>query len=88
MKACRGDRRCRPQAFRGQTGSQSSIVPAMDALLSVGHAADPLRSFLDELHAYRPPAHRRLIEDIRAAEPSARLSWNSSGDAALKTPLQ
>ncbi|RAN32392.1 PrnB family protein [Hyphomonas pacifica] len=54
------------QAFRGQTGSQSSIVPVMDALFSVGHAADPLRTFLDELHAYRPPSHRRFIEDIRA----------------------
>jgi len=55
-----------PQAFRGQTGSQSSIVPAMDALLGVGHAADPLRAYLDELHIYRPPAHRRFIDDVRA----------------------
>ena len=30
------------QAFRGQTGSQSSIVPAMDALFGIGHAADPV----------------------------------------------
>ena len=56
----------KPQAFRGQTGSQSSIVPAMDALLGIGHAGDPLRSFLDELHAYRPPQHRRYIDDLRA----------------------
>ena len=55
-----------PQTFRGQTGSQSSIVPAMDALLGVGHAADPLRAYLDELHIYRPPAHRRFIDDVRA----------------------
>lgn len=55
-----------PQAFRGQTGSQSSIVPSMDALLGVGHAADPLRAYLDELHIYRPPAHRRFIDDVRA----------------------
>lgn len=55
------------QAFRGQTGSQSSIVPAMDALMGVGHAADPLREYLDQLHIYRPPAHRRFIEDTRAA---------------------
>jgi indoleamine 2,3-dioxygenase len=55
-----------PQAFRGQTGSQSSIVPAMDALLGVGHAADPLRAYLDELHLYRPPAQRRFIDDVRA----------------------
>ncbi len=55
------------QAFRGQTGSQSSIVPSMDSLLGVGHAKDPLREFLDQLHIYRPPGHRRFIEDVRSA---------------------
>ncbi|WP_321323002.1 indoleamine 2,3-dioxygenase [uncultured Parasphingorhabdus sp.] len=54
------------QSFRGQTGSQSSIVPSMDALFQVQHGNDPLRSFLDELHAYRPVPHRRFIEDLRA----------------------
>ncbi len=54
------------QAFRGQTGSQSSIVPSMDALLGVGHAADPLREFLDQLHEYRPQGHRRFVDDVRA----------------------
>ncbi|MEP3420154.1 MAG: indoleamine 2,3-dioxygenase [Erythrobacter sp.] len=53
------------QAFRGQTGSQSSIIPSMDALLGVGHAADPLRTFLDQLHAYRPLGHRKFVEDVR-----------------------
>lgn len=54
------------QAFRGQTGSQSSIVPSMDALLGVGHATDPLREYLDQLHAYRPRLHRRFVDDVRA----------------------
>jgi len=35
----------KPQAFRGQTGSQSSIVPAMDALFQVNHSPDPLPAF-------------------------------------------
>ncbi len=56
-----------PQAYRGQTGSQSSIVPSMDALLGVRHAADPLKAYLDELHIYRPTGHRRFIEDVRTA---------------------
>ena len=56
----------KPQAFRGQTGSQSSIVPAMDALFGVRHSADPLKAFLDELHHYRPVPHRRFIEDLAA----------------------
>ncbi len=56
----------KPQAFRGQTGSQSSIVPVMDALLGIGHAADPLKAYLDQLHIYRPPAHRRFIDNVRS----------------------
>ncbi len=71
-----------PQAFRGQTGSQSSIVPAMDALLGVGHAADPLSTVLDELHAYRPPTHRRFIEDLRAKS-SLRQFVEGNGNKAL-----
>lgn len=71
-----------PQAFRGQTGSQSSIVPSMDALLGVGHAADPLRAYLDELHIYRPPAHRRFIDDVRASS-ELRAFVSRAGDPAL-----
>lgn len=56
----------KPQAFRGQTGSQSSIVPTMDALMQISHDNDPLREFLDELHQYRPPRHRKFIEDVAA----------------------
>ena len=70
------------QAFRGQTGSQSSIVPAMDALMGVGHAADPLRDYLDQLHIYRPPAHRRFIDDTRKAS-ALRGFVERSGDHGL-----
>nr|WP_070961456.1 indoleamine 2,3-dioxygenase [Hyphomonas sp. Mor2] len=70
------------QAFRGQTGSQSSIVPAMDALMGVGHAADPLREYLDQLHIYRPPAHRRFIDDTRAAS-GLRAFVETSGHRGL-----
>jgi len=54
------------QSYRGQTGSQSSIVPSMDALLGIGHAADPMKAYLDELHIYRPPGHRKFIDDVRS----------------------
>jgi indoleamine 2,3-dioxygenase len=57
----------KPQVFRGQTGSQSSIVPAMDGLFQVVHESDPLREFLDELHQYRPPQHRAFIDAVREA---------------------
>ena len=72
-----------PQAFRGQTGSQSSIVPSMDALFQVGHSDDPLKSFLDELHHYRPVPHRRFIEDL-AAQSTLRDFVTASGNQPLK----
>jgi indoleamine 2,3-dioxygenase len=56
-----------PIAMRGQTGSQSSIVPAMDALFGVTHGDDALKAFLQDLHRYRPPRHRAFIEDLAAA---------------------
>ncbi len=56
----------KPQEFRGQTGSQSSIVPVMDALLGIAHENDPMREYLDELHAYRPKKHRMFIEEVAA----------------------
>lgn len=73
----------KPMAYRGQTGSQSSIVPAMDALFQVGHSDDPLRQFLDELHQYRPVPHRRFIEDL-AAQSTLRTFVAGSGSQSLK----
>ena len=72
----------KPQSFRGQTGSQSSIVPAVDAVLGLGHADDPLRRYLDELHIYRPPQHRRFIDDVRARS-TVREAVSKLGDAAV-----
>ncbi|MCT2558826.1 indoleamine 2,3-dioxygenase [Tsuneonella sp. YG55] len=73
----------KPMAYRGQTGSQSSIVPAMDALFQVGHSDDPLRQFLDELHQYRPVPHRRFIEDL-AAQSNLRAFVSGSSSQSLK----
>ena len=56
----------KPQFFRGETGAQSAIVPALDALLGVGHKDDPLLHYLREMRDYMPPAHRSFIEDIEA----------------------
>jgi len=72
----------KPQPFRGQTGSQSSIVPTMDGFLGIAHENDPLKEYLDELHEYRPPAHRAFIEDVRS-ESQLRDFVTSAGNAEL-----
>ena len=42
----------KPQLFRGETGAQSSIVPALDAGLGIRHADDPLTQYLSEMRDY------------------------------------
>jgi indoleamine 2,3-dioxygenase len=52
------------QFFRGETGAQSSIIPALDAALGVVHAPGVLKTYLDEMRDYMPPKHRAFIEAI------------------------
>jgi len=59
----------RPQQFRGETGAQSAIVPALDAMLGVRHKADMLSSYLQEMRTYMPPAHRAFIESLENRTP-------------------
>ena len=54
----------KPQLFRGETGAQSSIVPALDALLGITHSNDPLREYLDEMRLYMPKEHRDLLNGL------------------------
>lgn len=57
----------KPQQFRGETGSQSSIVPCFDAALGVGHKDDPLKAYLLEMQEYMPPKHRELMRTMEQA---------------------
>ncbi|HZP83474.1 MAG TPA: hypothetical protein VFB21_17650 [Chthonomonadaceae bacterium] len=50
-----------PQFFRGETGAQSSIIPALDAVLGVTHRDDPLKAYLMEMRDYMPERHRAFI---------------------------
>ena len=59
------------QAFRGETGAQSAIIPALDAALGIAHKDDPLRQHLLEMHVYMPPKHRAFLQAVEAA-PSIR----------------
>lgn len=61
----------RPQRFRGETGAQSSIIPAFDALLGIDCSSDPLGAHVKGLREYMPAPHRRFL-DALAARPSVR----------------
>ncbi len=58
-------------SYRGETGAQSAIVPALDGVLGIQHERDQLREYLMEMREYMPPAHVRFIEAVEAG-PSVR----------------
>ena len=59
------------QNFRGETGAQSAIIPAMDGVLGIEHERDELREYLMEMRTYMPPKHVAFIEAVEAG-PSVR----------------
>ncbi|MDP9290837.1 MAG: indoleamine 2,3-dioxygenase, partial [Verrucomicrobiota bacterium] len=61
----------RPQQFRGETGAQSSIIPALDAMLGVRHAEGLLNTYLLEMRDYMPPEHRNFLAALEHG-PSVR----------------
>lgn len=58
-----------PQQFKGETGAQSTIIPAIDAALGVMHADSPLHQHLLEMQRYMPPSHRDFLKHLQAQVP-------------------
>jgi indoleamine 2,3-dioxygenase len=54
-----------PVSFRGQTGAQSSIIPALVAAFGLNHEQNGLTQHLDIMHGYMPKPHRQFIESMR-----------------------
>ena len=70
------------QKFRGETGAQSAIIPAMDAVLGIDHERDELREYLMEMRTYMPPRHVAFIEAVEAG-PSVRNFVTSAQRSSL-----
>ena len=54
----------KPVKFKGETGAQSSIIPAMDAAFGIGHADNPLKAHLLEMQDYMPEKHRQFLSEV------------------------
>ncbi len=74
----------KPQQFRGETGAQSSIIPALDHVLGITHQKDELRVYLQEMRDYMPFEHRAFLDDLEKLEP-VRTFVARSHDERLKT---
>ena len=65
--------------YRGETGAQSAIVPALDGALGIEHERDELRDYLMEMRQYMPPKHVEFIEAVENG-PSIREFLIESND--------
>ena len=70
----------RPQAFLGQTGAQSSLMPAICAALGIRHGDTEMTQYLEAVRAYMPPPHRAFIADLDGSA----VRGAASGHAALR----
>lgn len=61
-----------PMRFRGETGAQSSIMPALLALAKIPHQPSPLTDHLADMRQYMPARHRTLLHEIEVL-PGLRL---------------
>ncbi len=57
----------KPQNFRGQSGAQSSVIPALVAGLGIEHEANSMTHHLEVMHAYMPKPHRDFITQMKSA---------------------
>ncbi|MGV3614756.1 MAG: hypothetical protein ACO1SV_05400 [Fimbriimonas sp.] len=71
-----------PQQFRGETGAQSAIVPALDAVLGVHHEEDMLKTYLLEMRIYHEPGQRAFIESLERGPSVRDFVLSSAGEAA------
>jgi len=54
----------RPQTFRGETGAQSTVIPALQRFLGLHHEQGGLTEHLQIMKEYMPKPHRELLESI------------------------
>ena len=63
-----------PFSFRGETGAQSSLVPALVGFMKIRHQQSMLTDHLADMRKFMPPEHRRLLEQIESMPSPRRLA--------------
>lgn len=58
----------KPVTFRGETGAQSSLIPAFQIALGVEHKSSRLTEHLTDMRQYMPSLHRSFLMQLESAK--------------------
>jgi indoleamine 2,3-dioxygenase len=66
-----------PASYRGETGAQSSVMPALVSFMKIPHKPSMLMDHLNDMRRFMPADHRNLLREI-AAMPDPRPLANAT----------
>jgi indoleamine 2,3-dioxygenase len=77
-----------PMSFRGETGAQSSIMPALVAFMKIPHQASMLMNHLADMRNFMPAAHRDYLNEVSARPDPKPLASAEPFNAVLESIAQ
>lgn len=77
-----------PASYRGETGAQSSVVPALVAFMKVPHQPTLLTDHLADMRRFMPADHRRVLAEIAALPDPRPLASPGPYNAVLEELAQ
>jgi indoleamine 2,3-dioxygenase len=77
-----------PTSFRGETGAQSSIVPALVAFMKIPHKPSMLTNHLADMRNFMPAEHRQYLEEVSALPDPKLLASSGPFNAVLEAIAQ
>jgi indoleamine 2,3-dioxygenase len=72
-----------PVNFRGETGAQSSIMPALVSFMKVAHQQSMLTDHLADMRRFMPALHRKLLQDIERMPPPRNMAGAAAYNGVL-----
>jgi indoleamine 2,3-dioxygenase len=73
-----------PASYRGETGAQSSVIPALVAFMKVPHKPSMLMDHLADMRRFMPADHRQLLAEISAMPDPRPLARADAYNAVLE----
>ena len=73
-----------PASYRGETGAQSSVMPALVAFMKIPHQPTMLTNHLADMRRFMPREHRQLLDEIAAMPDPRTLASREPYNAVLE----